>query len=314
MRIVFFGTPDYVCPVLNAIYKKYKGEGSGIVGVVTQRPKPTGRKKILTYSPVDNWAHKRNIPIFYSSQEIVEKAPKADLGVLAAYGEIIPKAVISYFPHGILNIHPSLLPKFRGASPVQAVLASGEKETGVTIIKIDEELDHGPIISQFKEEVLPTDTLESLRKRLFASAAEVLVELIGPYIQGKITPREQNHKEATFTTLVKKEHGYIPPKFLSFSLKGKPLPEAWNIGFIKDASLTPSPVTIEAFTRALYPWPGAWTLLRPKGATEGQAKRLKILKAHLEGEKLVLDEVQLEGKNPVSFVQFRQAYPEAKFA
>ena len=310
MKIVFFGTPDYTLPILTLIHKEFvTGPGnSPIVSVVTQAPKPTGRKKILTYSPADKWAHERRIPIFHSPQEYLKSGPRADLGILAAYGALIPKEVIKAFPQGILNVHPSLLPKYRGASPVQATILT-EEVAGVTIIKIDEHLDHGPIVSQFEEELGPSDTLGALRSRLFERAAEVLVALIEPYSKGKIKAREQNHEEATFTTLVKKEHGFIPPKYLKNALEGKSLKEDWEIGFIKDFSLAPSPSSLEKFIRALEPWPLAWTFVK----TEDSPKRLKILKGHLEEGKLILDEVQLEGKNPVSWQEFLEGYPTAAF-
>jgi methionyl-tRNA formyltransferase len=287
MKIVFFGTPDYVLPILNSIHKRFiSGPGrSPIVAVVTQSPKPVGRKQKLTYSPIDAWAHQRKIPIFYSAKELLKAKVEANLGVLAAYGEIIPDEAISFFSNGILNIHPSLLPQYRGASPVQAAIINGDKETGVTIIKLDEKMDHGPIVSQFKEEIKPDDTTGTLREKLFLRSAEVMSELIEPYLAGKIKPREQNHKEATFTKLLKKENGFIDLK------KAKP----------EEA---------EKFIRAMDPWPNAWTLIKGIGK---QSKRLKILKAHLENEKLVLDEVQLEGKNPVSWKEFSAGYPKANF-
>lgn len=310
MKIVFFGTPEYTLPVLTLLHKKFvTGPGnSPIVSVVTQSPKPTGRKKILSYSPIDKWAHAKTLPIFYSPQEYLKKGPSAELGILAAYGALIPKEVIKAFPQGILNIHPSLLPKYRGASPVQATLLR-EEVAGVSIIKIDELLDHGPIVSQFKEELNPSDTLGTLRTRLFERASEVLVALIEPYLRGKIKPREQNHDEATYTTLVKKEHGFIHPKFLRYSLAGKSPKEDWEMGFIKNFSLAPSPTSLEKFIRALDPWPLAWTYLK-MGSNQ---KRLKILKGHLEEGKLVLDLVQLEGKNPVSWQEFLEGYPNAAF-
>lgn len=277
MKIVFFGTPDYVLPVLKKLHKYHE-----IVAVVTQPPKPTGRKQILSFSPVDKWAHGRKIPIFYKSLELIDDGVKADLGILAAYGEIIPKSVIDLFPHGILVIHPSLLPKYRGASPVQAAIAAGEEKTGVTVIKMDEKLDHGPIISQFEEEINPDDTTKTLRERLFVRSAQVLLELLPAYLAGKIKPREQDHKQATFTKVISKQDGYLDLK------KTKPH-EA------------------ERFIRAMDPWPGAWTLVNEK--------RLKILKAHLDPDTghLILDTVQLEGKNPVSWEEFTRGYPFSVF-
>ncbi len=199
---------------------------------------------------------------------------------MAAYGEIIPKRVIDLFPHGILVIHPSLLPKYRGASPVQAAVATGDKITGVSIIKMDEKIDHGPIVSQFKEEVLENDTAGSLRDRLFAKTPEVLTELIEPYLKGKVKPREQDHDKATFTKIIKRGDGFV--------------------------NLTKAdPVETERFIRAMQPWPQAWTRI--------DGKRLKLLKAHLKEGKLILDEVQLEGKNPVSWKQFEAAHKDAVF-
>lgn len=314
MKIVFFGTPEYVLPVIEALHKKFSKKGiSPIVAVVTQGPRPVGRKQFMTYSPVDSWAHKRGIPVYHSPQEFLKGAIDADLGILAAYGEIVPNVVIKSFPFGILNIHPSLLPKYRGASPVQATIVSGDKDTGATIIKIDEAMDHGPVVSQFKEEVGPGETLETLRSRLFERAADVLAALIEPYIQGRIKLREQNHKEATSTSLLKKEHGFIPPKYVKATLEGKALRGKWEIGFMKDFSLAPSPEVTERFIRALSPWPGTWTLLKLGSGWNFSEKRLKILKAHLEEKRLVLDEVQLEGKNPVSWKEFSLGYPKMAF-
>jgi methionyl-tRNA formyltransferase len=276
-------------PILTALHKKFvTGPGkSPIVAVVTQSPKPVGRKQVITYSPIDHWAHEHGIPIHYTAAELAIDGVEADIGILASYGEIIRKDVIDLFPHGILVIHPSLLPKYRGASPIPAAIIAGDTTTGVTIFKMDEKVDHGPIISQFKEDIFPNDTTETLRARLFERSAKVLVELIKPYMQGKITPKVQNESEATFTKIVTRENGFI------------------------DLNKT-APEEAERFVRAMLPWPGAWTLLR-LSATEGQAKRLKIYKAHIEDEKLVLDEVQLEGKEKVSWKQFKEGYREATF-
>lgn len=277
MKIIFFGTPESVVPVLAAIHKEFdRGIEKNLVAVVTQGPKPVGRKQFLSYSPIDNWAHKHRIQIIrdLSSDEL----PEADLGILAAYGKIIPEKIINHFKYGILNIHPSLLPKFRGASPIQGAIAAGLKETGISVIKMDKEMDHGPIVSQFKEEIREDDTTETLTKRLFERSADFIVDLIPNYVSGKIKLKEQDHISATYTKILKKEDGFI-------KLSKKNPEEAYN------------------FIRAMYPWPGAWTTL----TTE---KRLKILKAHLEDGKLVLDQVQLEGKNPVSWKEFKQGYPD----
>lgn len=277
MKIVFFGTPDYVLPVIKEVHKKFvTGPGiSPIVAVVTRSPQPVGRKQILAYSPVDKWAHERQIDTFYKASDLLESNIDYDLGILASYGEIISQEVINSFSQGILVIHPSLLPKLRGSSPIQTAIANNDEITGVTVFKMDEKMDHGPVISQFKEEILNTDTFETLRTRLFEKSANFLIDLIEPYIKQKIKPKEQNHNEATYTKMVSKQDGFVDLK---------------NDDAIK----------IEAKLRAYSPWPGIWTF--------HNEKRLKILKAHLELGRLILDEVQLEGKNPVSYKQFQEGY------
>jgi len=287
MKIIFFGTPEYVIPILSKLAKSHE-----ILAVVTQPPMPVGREQFKKYSPVDDWAHKRNIPIFF---DFDKPFPKADLGVCAAYGKIIPKFVIcpsaggtGNLKFGILNIHPSLLPKYRGASPIPAAILAGDKETGVTIIKMDEKMDHGPIITQFTEDINPEDTADTLRNKLFERSAQVLIDLIPNYLKGKIKLKEQNHDQATFTKVLTKQDGFI-------DLAGHQSP----------CLAGRQAITVHNFIRAMNPWPGAWTFINKK--------RLKILKAHLENKELILDEVQLEGKNPVSWKQFKEAYPEFSF-
>lgn len=319
MKIIFFGTPEYVLVILETLHKTFKKRGgeSPIAAVVTQPPKPTGRKKLLEYSPVDSWAHKKGVPIFFEPRKIVENNLQAEVGILASYGAIIPKEVIDFFPKGILNIHPSLLPAWRGSSPVQATIISGGK-AGVTIIKIDEKLDHGPIVAQFKEDVLSEDTSETLRRRLFERSAKVLETLIPAYVQGKITPREQDHSKATFTFEIRKEDAFIPPEFLDAALHGKTLKANWQIPFMKidgnPYNLQPTTHNLNNFIRAMHPWPGAWSKIRIRN----QELRIKIIKSKLstpanQNPQLILEEVQLEGKNKVSWTQFKQGYPQARF-
>lgn len=310
-NVVFFGTPDYVIPVLEAL----KSSGYEIAAAVTQPPKPVGRKQALTPSPVTLWAGANHIPAITNVKEAANI--KADLGVVAAYGKIIPFQVLGAFPNGLVNIHPSLLPKHRGASPIPAAIIQEEKYTGITIMKVDEEMDHGPILVQSIEEIKDNDTLGSLRERLFKKSAEILVKTLPSYLEGKLKPQEQDHTQATYTTLLKKEHGFIPPKYIQAAVQGDPLNKVWPIPFIKNQSVILNSYSLARFVRALDPWPGAWTLLRLK-ASEGQAQRLKILRAHIEElvpntQCLVLDLVQLEGKGPVSWEQFKKGYPEAKF-
>lgn len=286
MRIVFIGTPDYVLPVLTSLYKRYnsvKNPDQGVVAVVTQPPKEVGRKKQIERSSVDNWAYKHKIPVYYDFSEL----PEADLGVLAAYGRIISSGDLNRFPLGILNIHPSLLPKYRGASPIQAAIANGETQTGVTVMKMDEKVDHGPIVSQFREEILSEETAESLRKRLFEKSSEFLLDLLPSFISQKIKLKEQNHNEATFTKLVTKQDGLIKDPFSEPS-------RTFNL------------------YRAYQPWPGIWTEVR-LSKNDTKAQRLKLLELHKEQEDIVLDKVQIEGKNPVNWKGFLAGYPDYSF-
>lgn len=279
MKIIFFGTPDYVLPILEKLVKTY-GKGNspppagglseGLVAVVTQNPKPSGRKNFIVRSAVDNWAYKRNVPVFFNFTDI----PQADLGICASFGKIIPKETIKKFSVGILNIHPSLLPKYRGASPVQETIKNGDTQTGVTVIRMDEKMDHGPIISSFKEDILAGDTTDSLRVRLFERSAQFLIDLIPNYLISRVKPKEHDHKKATFTKVLKREDGFV--------------------------DMTKPHEEIERIIRAYYPWPGTWTYVE----IGDKKKRLKLLPN---------DIVQLEGKSPVSFKQFKEGYPSASW-
>lgn len=314
--IVFFGTPDYVIPILDAL----KEAGYDIAAVVTQPEKAVGRKQVLTPSPVALWANKNGISVITDATALQSAVARlgANVGILAAYGKIIKQEVIEAFPKGIINVHPSLLPKFRGASPIAGAIAAGDRETGVTIIRLDEEMDHGPILDQVIEPVLPTDTQETLRARLFEKGARFLVKILPDYLGGKLILKDQEHSRATYVTMFKKEHGFIPPGVLKSALDGIEVREKWEIPFIKNYSLVPSAYCLERFIRAVTPWPGAYTNVKMKNkrilVTTENVKRIKIIKAHVGDGKLQLDEVQLEGKRPVSWRQFVEGYPHATFS
>ena len=227
--------------------------------------------------------------------------PQPDIGIVASFGALIPPEVLNWPRMGLLNLHPSLLPKYRGPTPVPTAILNGEKETGLTIIKVDEQIDHGPIISQFKEEIRTDDTSEALLKRLFTMGAEVLITILPAFLEGKIELREQDHSQANYTQKLTRDSGKMD----------------WS----KPAEYQ------ERFIRAMYPWPGAWTEIKLEHRTKNieqrvNIKRLKILRAHLTSSakpypptpkpSLVLDLVQLEGKNPVTWKQFLEGYPQAK--
>ena len=276
MNIIFFGTPEFVAPVINSLAKNFS-----LVALVTTPDGESGRKKTLTPPPVKILGDQMGIPVLQPKkldEQTVEKlqAFTPDLFVVAAYGKIIPQQVLDIPRFGSINIHPSLLPKFRGPSPIQAALLAGEKETGVTLIEMDEKMDHGPILDQVTVQLFPTDTLNSLHASLFQKAADMLPEVIRGYASGKRKGTEQSHESATYCKLVTKEDAFINPTTL------------------------PEKEYIDRMIRAYYPWPIAWTLLT---FPDGKEYRVKFLP-----EK----KVQVEGKSVVSIKEFLNGYPKLR--
>ncbi|MDD5145168.1 MAG: methionyl-tRNA formyltransferase, partial [Candidatus Pacebacteria bacterium] len=203
MKIVFIGTPEFGAIILESLIKN----GFKPVSVVTSHDKKIGRKQLLTPSPVKKVALKNGIPLLQlnriedSSQEIEKLKP--DLGIVAAYGQMIPKDILSMPKHGFLNVHPSLLPKYRGSSPIQWPILKGEKETGVTIMLVDEKMDHGPILKQTRLSFGEKETAKILHDILAHLGADLLLKTIPDWINGKIKPVSQNEKEATFSEILK---------------------------------------------------------------------------------------------------------------
>lgn len=288
-RIVFFGTPQLGVQVLEKLITK---DFKPIV-VITREDKPAGRGQKPTPPPVKILAQKYKIPILQpkklkDNDKILTnlQSLKADLFLVAAYGRIIPKEILEIPKYGTLNVHPSLLPKYRGASPIQAAILDGERETGVTIILLDEELDHGPIIAQEKLSIENTDTSESLTKKLGELGARLLIKSIPDWIEGKIKPREQDHQKATFTKILTKEEGFI------------------------DLSNPPSAEKFNRMVRAFYPWPGVWGRWQ---MADGRWQMVKFLPndptTHLPNTPFL---IQPEGKRPMTIKEFLNGYPEAK--
>lgn len=245
MRVLFFGTAALAVPSL----QKLHADGFEIIGVVTQPDKPVGRKQKLTPSPVKKAAQELGIPVFEPTTLKDEAAQKTlselkpDVIVVVAYGKIIPPWLLELPKLGAINVHPSLLPKYRGASPLPASIVHGDTETGVTIMLMDEELDHGPILSQEKIALTGTETGETISKQLAEHGATQLSKTLKDFVDGNITPKEQDHGAATYTEILTRDHGKID----------------W----------TKSAVEIERMIRAYTPWPGAWTTL--------DGKRLKVM-------------------------------------
>lgn len=288
-RIVFMGSPDFSVPSLLALAENYD-----LVGVVTQPDRPAGRGRSMTPPPVKIHAQALGLPII---QPLRLREPDAmeqlrlwnpDLIVVAAFGQILRPEVLDLPPFGCINVHASLLPRWRGAAPVNAAILHGDKETGVTIMKMDPGVDTGPILSQRSIEIAPTETAGELSSRLAKLGAELLIETLPGYLCGEIQPKPQDNTAATYAPMLKKEDG-----LLDFDIPAEELARK---------------------VRAYNPWPGAFTLW--------QGQILKIHRAHAvenaqagPGEAtvyanlpafgttkglLVLDEVQPSGRKTMS--------------
>jgi len=300
IRIVFMGTPEFASHILEALIK----EKYNIVTVLTKPDKAVGRKQEETQSAVKKIAEQYTLPLLqperFDEQTIESiKALQPDLIIVVAYGKILPKTVLSIPGFGCINVHASLLPKWRGASPIQNALLAGETETGSTVMLMDEGMDTGNILTQRKITIDPNDTRESLSIRLTEMSKELLLETLPKFIQRTITATPQKNDEATLCQLIEREDGHI----------------MW----------TDSAESIFNRYRALYPWPGIFSFLKKDGAL----LRLKLHQITYQkqspqihypvgqifetGEKIgvqtsegviFLEEVQLEGKNRLPIKEF----------
>jgi methionyl-tRNA formyltransferase len=209
--MIFFGTSAFSIHVLNRLLEN--GIKPDII--VTVPDKPQGRKLIMTPPPVKVWANEHNIKClqFVKLNEdtvIALKELNPDVFIVASYGKIIPQTILDLPTHGCLNIHPSLLPKFRGASPLQTTILEDEQSTGVVIIKMDKEMDHGPIVARSEVYVSPWPlSMTELEEKLAHIGADILVKALPSYIDGKANLEEQDHSKATFTKKIEKEDGEI---------------------------------------------------------------------------------------------------------
>lgn len=301
LRIAYFGTPDFSQKLLSQIVED-KDLQAEVVFVVTQPDTKVGRKQVVTPSPVKIYAQAHNIPVYTQlNDEVKEKLKDIDLAFLFAYGELLPRELLEAPRYGFWNLHPSLLPLYRGPSPVASALLAGDIETGVSIMKMDRELDHGPIVAQEKAYIFPMWRRDQLTTHLVDLGFKLLKQLLLRYGNDlSQTPMiEQDHANATYTKRLKKEDGYLPWHII-LSCEGQRM----------DTKLggDGGPLSVqEVFNRfrGLYDWPGLWTMIEK----DGRQMRLKIPKVHLENEKFVIKSVQLEGKNKQTLAQFKQGNP-----
>jgi len=294
LKIVFFGTPDFAVVVLEEL----KTAGIMPTLIVTAPDKPRGRKLVLTPPPVKEWAEKNSIDVAQPAKlkdevflgELQSTQPEAshasgwDLFLVASYGKIIPKSILDLPKHGTLNVHPSLLPKLRGPSPIQSSILEDEKETGVSIMLLDQKIDHGPILAQARVALEEWPPKASVLKNILAHEGGVLLaEVIPEWVKGTITPLEQDHSNATYSVILKKEDGLI--------------------------DLTDNPYKNFLKIQAYDEWPGAYFFVERKGRAVTTKKgpalmRVKITDASFENDALTIKRVVPEGKREMNYDDF----------
>ena len=295
-RIIFMGTPEFALPCLASLRDNHE-----IVAVVTQPDRPAGRKRKLRPSPVKRFAQASGIPVFQPERmrgdAVMELLSQwnADLFVVAAYGQILPQRVLD-IPHlGSLNVHASLLPRWRGAAPIQASIRAGDAETGVTIMKMDAGLDTGPTLAQSRIAIASDETGQSLHDKLAQLGAELLIDTLPGYLQGRIVPAEQDESQASYAPAIRREEG--------------------------DLDWAESADQIDRTVRAFTPWPGTFTTWNgrtvkiyagyscPGDAVAGKVIERKGTTAIGCGVDVYCPtELQLEGRRRVSVADFMNGY------
>ncbi|MDD2696611.1 MAG: methionyl-tRNA formyltransferase [Candidatus Pacebacteria bacterium] len=305
VKIIFIGTPEFGAIVLEELIKG----GYPPVLVVTSPDKKVGRKQVVTPPPVKIVAEKNKIPVEQPEKikDIITKIKNInpDLIIVAAFGQIFPKEILEIPKYGCLNVHPSLLPKYRGPSPTQFTILNGEKKSGVTIMLIDDKIDHGPIVSQKEMEIEEKETAQGLHDKLALLGAKLLSEIIPQWIKKEITAKNQDETRATFTKILKREDGKID----------------WR----KPAEV------LEREIRAYFSWPGNYAFWEDRGKTI----KIKIIKSRVlkspEKERypigqalivpqneigvqcgkdfLVIEKLQMEGKNEMAAEDFLRGHP-----
>lgn len=298
--VVFMGTPEFALPSLEALHAHHR-----VLLVVTQPDRKRGRGQQVSYAPVKAQALELGLPVWQPrtlrTPQAVQRLQEAgaDVYVTAAIGLLLPPKVLALPPYGCLNVHASLLPRWRGAAPISAAILHGDAETGVTLMQMDEGLDTGPILAQVRCPILPDDTTETLTPRLARLGADLLIETLPRWLSGEIVPRAQPEQGITLAPRLAKEDGHVD----------------WR-----------QPAAhIERMVRAYTPWPGTYTTFRGRLLKIHAASALPAWRGTgqpgdvilLPGEKvavvtgqgaLVLHELQLAGKHAVPAGAFIRGY------
>lgn len=304
MRIVFMGTPDFSVPTLEALV----ASEHEVVGVVTQPDKPKGRGKEIHMSPVKECALQHNIPVYQPVRARDEafvdemRALNPDVMVVIAFGQILPKSLLELPKYGCVNIHASLLPKYRGAAPIQWAVINGDEETGITTMMMDVEMDTGDMLEKTVVKLDTEETGGSLFDRLSLLGGDLILSTLSKLEKGEITPVPQDHEKATYVKKISKSMG--------------------DIDWTMDA------VSIERLVRGLNPWPSAFTRWNGKMLKIWEAKVLpdpdvklpcgSVISASDEGLKiqtgagvLCVTSLQLEGKKRMDTAAFLRGYQVA---
>ncbi len=265
LRLVFFGTPAFAVPFLRALADDADVE---VAAVVSQPDRPVGRKRLLEPTPTKAFAASRGLPVlqpaWLKADETVSalRALGADAFVIVAYGRIIPKSILELPRLGCVNVHPSLLPRWRGPSPMPSEIAAGDVETGVSVMLLDETMDTGPLLAVERIPVAPDETAPSLEAKVLAVGTPLLLKALKAYAAGKIKPVPQAADGATVCKILAREDGKID----------------W----------TKSAAEIDRLRRAYQPWPGLWTTL--------DGVRVKILEIRSTDRRIDPGRLQVENR------------------
>jgi methionyl-tRNA formyltransferase len=322
LHIIYMGTPRFAVPALeNLVANRAPGlvlpGGYELVTVITRPDKPVGRGNEIVFSPAKQAALAHGIPVWQPGSlkrpETIEAlaAYRADLFIVAAFGQILPQAVLDLPRYGTLNIHASLLPRYRGVSPISSAILQGESETGVTIMLIDAGIDTGPLLLKRSVPIAEHDTTGSLTEKLARAGAAALLEALPRWIEGTLTPQPQDEQQASYTRMVQKQDGQIdwhcPAAVLARQVRAyQPWPGAytrWRGRLLKILAVHATPTArAPAASETQSAHPGAVTLLKAGGQTA-------LLVSTGEGA-LVVERLQLEGKKAVSAEEFVRGYPQ----
>ncbi len=300
MKIVFIGTPEFGAIVLERLIKR----GHKPFLVITEPDKPVGRKQILTPPPVKVLAGNYHIPVVQPEklknwEEEIRKIKPA-LIIVAAYGHIIPKEILEIPKYRCLNVHPSLLPKYRGPSPIQYAILNGDEKTGVTIMRLSEKMDAGPIIIQKEVKIDEKETFKKLHDKLAEIGAELLIQTIPKLFAGTISSQEQNEQKATYTKILTKDDGKIDWQKPAKDIEGQ-------IG-----ALNPEPGVFTEYKDKVLKILEADFLSNQTDKQVGEVFLTEDKKLAVQGGKncLILEKLQLEGGKPVSAEDFLRGHQD----